>query len=158
MPIDASAEECEPLELEPFRPIQYLGSKARLLAPISNAIDSVDPSRGPVLDLFSGSGVVAAHLARRREVTAVDVQEYARVLASALLAPARLRPRAMKDLLAAARLLAEGAAGTGLGALLRHERTAAGALATGDPEPLCDVVERESSWRSPSERDRHTDG
>jgi adenine-specific DNA-methyltransferase len=72
-----------------FRPIQYLGSKWRLLDDIERAVNNVSRHDGAqVIDLFSGSGVVAARLARTRQVTAVDVQEYARVLAGAQLAPA----------------------------------------------------------------------
>jgi 16S rRNA G966 N2-methylase RsmD len=67
-----------------------MGSKARILGAIGEALDSLDGSRGPTIDLFSGSGVVTAHLARTRPMTAVDIQEYARVLASALSAPARM--------------------------------------------------------------------
>jgi adenine-specific DNA-methyltransferase len=96
------------------------------------------------VDLFSGSGVVAAHLARRRAVTAVDIQEFARVLASALLSPARLLPAAVGELEASAGLLARAAGRTGLGALVRCERAAVEALANGEPEPLCTIVERGS--------------
>jgi adenine-specific DNA-methyltransferase len=137
----APTTEFDVVARDAFRPIQYLGSKVRLLDAISSAVDSVDTARGPVLDLFSGSGVVSAHLARRREVTAVDIQEYARVLASALLSPARLGSAKIEELIAAARLMAGGAAGTGLGPLLRYERAATDALEAGDPGPLCDIVE-----------------
>ena len=49
-----------------------------------------DPNRPRALDLFSGTGVVGGHLSRTMPVTGVDVQEYARVLTSAQLLPARL--------------------------------------------------------------------
>lgn len=68
-----------------FRPIHYLGSKLRVLTAIEQAIDYVDPSGGPVCDLFSGSATVSRYLSRRRRVMAVDIQEYARVLAEAVL-------------------------------------------------------------------------
>ena len=68
-----------------FRPIHYLGSKLRVLTDIESAIDRVDPSRGPVCDLFSGSATVSRYLSRHRRVMAVDIQEYARVLAEAVL-------------------------------------------------------------------------
>lgn len=127
-----------------LRPIQYLGSKSRLLQVITSTIDELDASRGPVLDLFSGSGVVAAHLGRQRPVTAVDVQEYARVLASAQLAPARLARRAVGRLVQEARGLAEKLAGGPLRGVLARERFAARALFDGDAEPLCEIVERGS--------------
>jgi 16S rRNA G966 N2-methylase RsmD len=124
-----------------FRPIHYLGSKARLLDAIGSEIDAVDADGGPVLDLFSGSGVVAAHLARTRQVTAVDIQEYARVLASALLSPARLDSTRIDELVDAARTRAEGVVATSVGVLLRQERAATDALRAGDAEPLCAIVE-----------------
>ena len=68
-----------------FRPIHYLGSKLRVLTAIERAIDRVDPSGGPVCDLFSGSATVSRYLSQRRRVVAVDIQEYARVLAEAVL-------------------------------------------------------------------------
>jgi adenine-specific DNA methylase len=68
-----------------FRPIHYLGSKLRILDFIEDTIDSIDPCQGRVCDLFSGSGTVSRHLGFKRSVTAVDIQEYSRVLCSAVL-------------------------------------------------------------------------
>jgi hypothetical protein len=80
-----------PADAADFRPIQYLGGKWRLLEEIESAVAPLlTTARPAVCDLFSGTGVVAARLARRRPVVAADVQEYARVLAAALLRPAAL--------------------------------------------------------------------
>jgi len=68
-----------------FRPIHYLGSKLRILEFIENTIDDVASHSGRVCDLFSGSGTVSRHLGFKRPVTAVDIQEYSRVLCSAVL-------------------------------------------------------------------------
>lgn len=73
--------------MNPFRPIHYLGSKLRLLNVILEAVDSFAREGEGVLDLFSGSGVVSKGLSTRHPVIAIDVQEYARVVASALLLP-----------------------------------------------------------------------
>ena len=70
-----------------FRPIHYLGSKLRMIDSIVEAVDEVDPSRGRVCDLFAGSGTVTGVLSQTRSVTAVDIQEYSRVLCSALVHP-----------------------------------------------------------------------
>ncbi len=70
-----------------WRPIHYLGSKLRVVGPISNMLEQVDPRRGRLCDLFAGSGTVSVAMARERAVTAVDIQEYSRVLCSALLRP-----------------------------------------------------------------------
>jgi adenine-specific DNA methylase len=78
------------VEAEPgktFRPIHYLGSKLRILDFIKDAIDKVDPSNGCVCDLFAGSGTVSRFLSNERPVISVDIQEYSRVLCSALLRP-----------------------------------------------------------------------
>lgn len=73
-----------------FSPIYYLGSKARLSHRIKDAIDELDPSMGRVCDLFSGSGAVSSALSEERPVTAVDIQEYSRVLCSAILNPVKI--------------------------------------------------------------------
>jgi 16S rRNA G966 N2-methylase RsmD len=73
------------LDHQTFRPIHYLGSKLRLLETIESTLDRIDPCRGPVIDLFSGSGVVSAHLSRTRQVMAVDIQAYSQVLTRAIL-------------------------------------------------------------------------
>src|SRR3954464_7401864 len=80
-----------PRSTENFRPIQYLGSKWRLLDQIRGQVDRLrDPKRPVVCDLFAGTGVVTRHLADHRPVQASDVQEYSRVLTSALVAPVGL--------------------------------------------------------------------
>ena len=68
-----------------FRPIHYLGSKLRILDFIEETIDGVISYPTRVCDLFSGSGTVSRHLGFKRPVTAVDIQEYSRVLCSAVL-------------------------------------------------------------------------
>jgi 16S rRNA G966 N2-methylase RsmD len=118
-----------------------MGSKMRVVDAIRAAIDTVDPENGRVLDLFSGSGVVAADLARNRPVTTVDIQEYARVLASALLAPARLAEAEVAELVERAAAAAETLAEGELCRLLQHEAEAVAALGAGDPLPFCEIVE-----------------
>lgn len=73
-------------ELE-LRPIHYLGSKLRILECIKEIIDEIEPTKGKVVDLFSGSGTVSKYLSKERSVVAVDIQEYSRVICSALLNP-----------------------------------------------------------------------
>ena len=70
-------------KLEVVRPIQYLGSKLRLLGEIGVLIDK--NTKGlKVCDLFSGSGVVSHFLSSKYKVISVDIQEYSRVLTSSL--------------------------------------------------------------------------
>ena len=73
---------------EAWRPIHYLGSKLRALPALDQAILNVAPRGEPICDLFAGSGTVSAWFAESRPVTAVDIQEYSRVICEALLNPA----------------------------------------------------------------------
>src|SRR4051812_8491921 len=73
-----------------WRPIHYLGSKLRLVDVIREQLAELDPSLGPVCDLFAGSGTVSLALSADRSVVAADIQEYSRVLCTALLQPAHL--------------------------------------------------------------------
>lgn len=79
-----------------YRPIYYLGGKSRFILPIKEAIDEVNPKGGRLVDLFSGTGTIAAALGASREVTCVDTQEYSRVLCSAALDPLHLSPAEIK--------------------------------------------------------------
>ena len=74
-------------EKKTFRTIHYLGSKLRVLDFIKNVVDEVDPDKGGVCDLFSGSGSVTQHLSSERKVISVDIQQYSNVICSALLNP-----------------------------------------------------------------------
>jgi adenine-specific DNA-methyltransferase len=70
----------------PYRPIQYLGNKLRALSQIVEASEAVIGHKGNVVDLFSGTTVVAQAFANQgSKVTTVDTQEYSRVFAEALL-------------------------------------------------------------------------
>jgi adenine-specific DNA methylase len=74
----------------PFRPVQYLGNKLRALEPIVSAAEELIGQQGRVTDLFSGSSVVSQAFSNRGyQVTAVDSQDYARVLATAMLGVGR---------------------------------------------------------------------
>lgn len=75
------------VEVSIFRPIYYLGCKTEFTPAIKAAIDEVDPSGGRLGDIFAGTGAVAASLGVDREVTTIDVQEYSRVICSAVLKP-----------------------------------------------------------------------
>lgn len=123
-----------------FRPIHYLGSKLRVLTAIEEAIDRVDPSGGPVCDLFSGSATVSRYLSRRRQVMAVDIQEYARVLAEAVLNGDLDMPVATVE-----EALSNDRRGTALRwatePLIKLESEATQAAKQGDIEPLCQILE-----------------
>jgi len=67
-----------------FRPIQYLGSKLRLVKEISEIIES-NKTSNLVCDLFSGSGVVSHYLANKNDVISLDIQYYSTIISSALI-------------------------------------------------------------------------
>lgn len=123
-----------------FRPIHYLGSKLRVLTSIERAIDRLDPSGGPVCDLFSGSATVSRYLSRRRQVSAVDIQEYARVLAEAVLngEPAQSATSVEKT-------LTDETSGIELrwavAPLVQLENFAAQSALRGEVEPLCEILQ-----------------
>ena len=81
--MDATKEFSIPKD--PFRPIQYLGSKLKLVSTIQSVLDELVSTGAMVGDLFSGSGVVSHFLATRYVVTSVDIQKYAEVLSKGLL-------------------------------------------------------------------------
>lgn len=123
-----------------FRPIHYLGSKLRVLTAIEQAIDSLDPSGGPVCDLFSGSATVSRYLSQRRRVMAVDIQEYARVLAEAV-----LNGDPGWSMASVEKALGEDRRGTALhkavDPLIKLENEIALGAIRGDINPLCELIE-----------------
>ena len=129
-----------------FRPIHYLGSKLRVVDEVVAAIDEVDPGKGAVLDLFAGSGTVARVLSRGRRVYASDIQEYSRVICSALLAPDLPDPglvQAFRIRLAEHHTFQRDLAHA-LAPAVEHEEAAIQAALLGDPEPICELLDHGS--------------
>jgi adenine-specific DNA methylase len=127
------------------RPIHYLGSKLRIVGSVQQMIDRVDPSNGPMCDLFAGSGTVAIALSRSRAVTAVDTQEYSRVLCSALLHPSDITVNKLEQY----RSIARASEGSKLLArafepMVAHEGFCRERAEAGRPEPLCTLLENGS--------------
>jgi adenine-specific DNA-methyltransferase len=142
----AEATPSDALEAVVFRPIHYLGSKLRLASAIADALDSADATRGTVLDLFAGSGTTALALAGHRRVIASDIQEYSRVICSALLASRS----ADSDIVStfAARLQAGSprldALRQAVEPLVQFERDALHAAKHGETDAICLVLEHGS--------------
>lgn len=125
-----------------FRPVHYLGSKLRLIEPIERALDAVSPRQSSVCDLFAGSGTVSLALSKYREVIAADIQEYSRVLCSALLAPSEFSAGMISDFLSevqnSERLkLLDWA----VEPLTKHESSCILAALNGEADQLCDLLE-----------------
>lgn len=69
-----------------FRPVQYLGSKLRVVDAITSIARDIVPSGSSVTDLFAGSSIVAQGLAHAGfRVTAIDTQTYSAVFCRAML-------------------------------------------------------------------------
>ena len=128
-----------------FRPIHYLGSKLRLVDPIRALVSAVDQKDGAVCDLFAGSGTVSMAFAQERSVVAVDIQEYSRVICSAVLRPENA---ALKLLPRVADVVHHSARGRALfdaiAPLVQYESFAIKQAIGGNPVPLCDLLENGS--------------
>ncbi len=128
------------LDQRTIRPIHYLGSKLRVLNQISDAIESVGCG-GRVCDLFSGSGTVSYHLAKKWPVTSVDIQEYSRVICSAI--------NQKKDNLLDISIVVSEVKGSKLleclnycyEPLISYEEMALKKAHDGNPLPVCEIVE-----------------
>jgi adenine-specific DNA methylase len=127
------------------RPIHYLGSKLRIIDQICGLIDRLDPSCGPVCDLFAGSGTVSKALSLKRDVIAVDIQEYSRVICSAVLNPAEYDLDSVEDFV---RGVASSdhlkALSWALEPLVKFEENCMSIASKADLEPLCDLMENGS--------------
>jgi adenine-specific DNA methylase len=137
------------VEQPPFRPIHYLGSKLRLVPAIRFAIEETEPS-GTLCDLFAGSGTVALEMSKSRPVVSVDIQEYSRVLCSALLSPSVDFQELGVDITASA----HGSAilerlRKAVRPLIDYEKQCISRALDGDAVPLCDFIEHGSITRFP---------
>jgi adenine-specific DNA methylase len=128
---------------EAWRPINYLGSKLRLVEPLKLAIDQMDPRRGRCVDLFAGSGTLSAALATSRDVTAVDIQDYSRVLCSAVLNPAAVGDDdvAAFDEAVAAQVRDNIEC---VRPLIDYETACLAEAGRGEVEPVCELIEHAS--------------
>ena len=127
------------------RPIHYLGSKLRLVNVIRDTIDKVDSTGGPVCDLFAGSGTVSKALSKTRDVIAVDIQEYSRVLCSALLKPACIGAEIVDQFWHDVRSSEHAERlSWAVKPLIDYEADCLNKAAGRDLEPLCDFLEHGS--------------
>ncbi|MGB7912475.1 MAG: DNA adenine methylase [Desulfobaccales bacterium] len=126
----------------PLRPIHYLGSKLRIVDLVREVVDRVDASGGPVCDLFAGSGTVSRELSTFRSVVAVDIQEYSRVLCSALLKPPCVKKDDVTQFLNKA-LSSEHARrlSWAIEPMVSYEASCRHQAEIGNVEPLCQLFE-----------------
>ena len=128
-----------------LRILHYLGSKLRLLQPIRRAVADVLPRGGRVCDLFAGSGTVSLGLSRNWAVTAVDIQEYSRVLTNGIINPP---DKTLADARAIRHEATESALRsdlrTAFADLMRYERRCLRLATDGRLTALCELLEHGS--------------
>lgn len=83
-----------------------MGNKFSVAEQIFQAVDSLAIPNTTVCDLFAGSGVVSARLAKNYDVISSDIQEYSRILVEAQALSHHANLGNLKDMLYSARLLA----------------------------------------------------
>ena len=102
----------------------------------------MEPTGGRVCDLFAGSGTVAQALSLTRPVIAADIQEYSRVLCSAVLNPQwQAQPRNLDACAQSENLEAA------MRSLIDYEEECIAASRVGNPKALVDFVENSSLIR-----------
>jgi adenine-specific DNA methylase len=124
-----------------FRPIHYLGSKLRILDFIQSVIDEIDPTKSRVCDLFSGSGTVSHFLSKSRPVTSIDIQEYSRVITSAVLQPMSKNYDVIQVISDCKNSEHYKRLIWSMEPLLQYEVNAVEKALSGDLYPLCELVE-----------------
>lgn len=127
-----------------LRPIHYLGSKLRLLEVIKGVIDEVDNTQGVVCDLFAGSGTVSKYLSADRTVISCDIQEYSRVLCSALLNPIKSKYTNSQFIEMCKMSSHRNHLKLCFSELEEYEEDCIKTGELGDLEPICDLIENGS--------------
>lgn len=130
-----------------FRPIHYLGSKLRMLDTIESAINSICTPGDPVCDLFAGSGSVSRRLSYNRRVTSVDIQEYSRVICSAMLNP-MLIPNAEEIFEQCRDSEFHRSLAQAIEPIVVYEKKCTELALRGNLDPLCEFLEEGSLIRS----------
>ncbi len=142
---EAASPQTSSRPSSPLRPIHYLGSKLRIVDLVREVVDTVDASGGSVCDLFAGSGTVSRELSTSRTVIAVDIQEYSRVLCSALLNPPCVTKDSVKQFLNIA-LSSDHALrlSWAIEPMVSYEASCRHQAEIGNIEPLCELLEHAS--------------
>ena len=122
------------LEVIPFRPIQYLGSKLKLLSSIDEIVKSVSQGHR-FCDLFCGSGVVSNYMANSYTVISCDVQHYSTMLTSSLTQKSKLTVDDIEKIFTEV-IEKLSLVNPSILALIRYEEDLVNKAAHGDEHPL----------------------
>lgn len=124
-----------------YRSIHYLGNKSKLASEIISCISAERDGVGAVADLFAGTGVVSNAISNELGATAAcDIQDYSRVLTSALILDYPFPSDCMNACTMRAREF-YGHLEDAYRPLLRLEEEALHNAASGDNELLFSIVE-----------------
>lgn len=136
-----------------FRPIHYLGSKLRVLEQISDIMSNLACDGEQVVDLFSGSGTVSNHLSNKYSVTANDIQEYSRVINSALLCSNTSMLKVEEFLTSCTNSYFHELSEKCIAPLINLEKNAIKESFNGNNQLLCDVIESGSILAGDARKD-----
>lgn len=133
-------------KVEVVRPIQYLGSKLRLLEEIGALIDK--NTKGPkVCDLFSGSGVVSHYLSVKYSVISVDIQEYSKVITSSLINSSQISQQKAKSIIQElSNKLITNSFSSPIKSLIEFEKSCINDAKDGDPSRLVELSQHSSLY------------
>lgn len=133
-------------KVEVVRPIQYLGSKLRLLEEIGELIDKNTKGQ-KVCDLFAGSGVVSHYLSSKYKVISVDIQEYSTVLTSSLINSSQISLQKTKSIIQelSNKLVTNGFESS-IKALIEFEKSCIHDAINGDPSRIVELSQNGSLY------------
>lgn len=133
-----------------FRSLNYLGSKLRMLDIIGEVIDELSSPNDVVVDLFAGSGSVSRYLSQSRTVISADIQEYSRVICSAILNPSNsIQPEEVVERCRSSSMHAALAASCA--EVIQYEEEVISIALEGLPLQLCEFLEEGSFIKSADE-------
>ncbi|MDH1509714.1 DNA adenine methylase [Pseudomonas mosselii] len=140
-----------------FRSLNYLGSKLRMLDTIGEVIDELSSPNDVVVDLFAGSGSVSRFLSQSRTVISADIQEYSRVICSAILTPSNsIQPEEIVERCRSSSMHA--ALTASCAEVIQYEEEAISRAFQGLPLQLCEFLEEGSFIKSADENYRNCTG
>jgi len=140
-----------------FRSLNYLGSKLRMLDIIGEVIDELSSPNDVVVDLFAGSGSVSRFLSQSRTVISADIQEYSRVICSAILNPSNsIQPEEIVERCRSSSMHA--ALTASCAEVILYEEEAISRALQGLPLQLCEFLEEGSFIKSADENYRNCTG
>lgn len=128
-----------------------------MLDTIGEVIDELSSPNDVVADLFAGSGSVSRYLSQSRTVISADIQEYSRVICSAILTPSNsIQPEEIVERCRSSSMHA--ALTASCAEVIQYEEEAISRAFQGLPLQLCEFLEEGSFIKSADENYRNCTG